>query len=99
MSQITSQSICHRSIFVLHHGVDLSTSPVVVLYGCRYLRFLIDPVKLSILVINNLTLAKPESDLVLGGFDAVRSVADIPTDILCVLRQLCRMLGWKENVQ
>ena len=48
----------------------------------RCLWLLVDPVELGVLVIDDFTLTKPQSDLVLRGLDAVRSVADIAANVL-----------------
>ena len=43
--------------------------------------FLVDPVVLSRLPLEDLTLLEPESDFLLGVLDAVGTVADVASDI------------------
>lgn len=46
------------------------------------LRLLVDPVLLGVLVLDDLTLAEPKGDLLLGVLDAVGAVADVAADVL-----------------
>ena len=47
-----------------------------------YLRLLIDPIELCILVFEDFALFEPEINLFLGIVDAVGTVADIAADVL-----------------
>ena len=51
----------------------------------RRLSLLVDPVELAVLVADDLTLLEPESNLLLGVLDAVRTVADVAADVLFML--------------
>lgn len=46
------------------------------------LRLLVDPVMLSALPRHKVVLLEPESDLLLGVLDAIRSVADVAANVL-----------------
>lgn len=57
------------------------------------LRLLVDPIKLCLLVRNDLALAEPKTDFFLGVLDTVGAVADVATHILkriLVTVRLCR---------
>ena len=44
--------------------------------------FLVDPVVLGRLPALDLTLVKPQGDLLLGGLDGIGTVADVAADVL-----------------
>lgn len=60
---------------------DTRKSPAGSTLHKKTLSLLIDPVKLSSLVADDITLLEPESNLLLGVLDRVRAVADIAADI------------------
>jgi hypothetical protein len=62
---------------------DAHTLPCISLcLRCSYLWLLVDPVSLGVLVRDDLLWLEPESDLVLGALNTIRTVADVAADIL-----------------
>ena len=59
------------------------------------LRLLIDPVELARLVGDDILGLEPESDLLLGALDAVRTVADVTADVLLFSVSKTPMIGWE----
>lgn len=59
----------------------------------RHSWLLIDPLGLALLVRSDLIILEPESDLLLGAFDAVGAVADVAADILNLLAKRILQIG------
>lgn len=52
----------------------------------RYMKylFLVDPLVLGLLPGLDLLWLEPQSNLLLGGLDGIRAVADVSADVLCI---------------
>lgn len=74
-STLNMRDIFYRQVNQKSFSVFLSASRV------RHLCFLVDPGSAVALVVDDLTLLEPESDLLLGVLDAVGTVANVAADL------------------
>lgn len=82
---VSSMFICHRRFYQSPNPNSSPSLTSFYLYSptlTNALWFLIDPVKLALLVFDDIAFSEPQCDLLLCVFDAVGAVTDVAADIL-----------------
>ena len=82
-------------VIILHQSNAISNIGCQPAFSRRDSWFLIDPIKLRMLVLNDLALVEPQRDLLLRALDSIGAVADITADVLSkslsVVQCLCKV--------